>query len=109
MVKELQAPKGYVLNYETYLVDLKYKDNEEPVVTAAVNHGNPIINEKSEEHPLRIEIFKADGNTLKGLAGAEFELWNHERSTVLEKLVTDSTGHAVTKGLYSSNEYPGHL
>ena len=109
MIKELQAPEGYSLSYETYLVDLKYKDNEEPVVTVVVNNGNPIINKKFVEHPLRIEVFKVDGNTLKGLGGAEFELWNHDRSTVLENLVTDGTGHAVTKGLYNSNEYSGYL
>lgn len=109
MVKELQAPEGYVLSYQTYHVELKYQDNEEPVITVAVNDGDPIVNKKAEEHPLHIDIFKVDGNTLKGLSGAEFELWDHERDVVLETLVTDSTGHAVSKGLYNSNEYSGYL
>lgn len=109
MVKELKAPEGYLLSYQTYLVELKYQDNDAEVIKVAANDGNPIINKKAEEHPLRIDIFKVDGNTLKGLAGAEFELWDHQKGTVLETLITDSTGHAVTKGLYNSNEYSGHL
>lgn len=109
MVKELKAPEGYLLSYQTYHVELKYQDNEEPVIKVAANDGNPIVNKKAEAHPLHIDIFKTDGNTLKGLSGAEFELWDHQKGTVLETLITDSTGHAITKGLYNSNEYSGHL
>lgn len=108
-VRELKAPEGYEISRETYPIELTYQENDEPTIDVYANNGKPIINKKKENHPLRIEILKVDSNDMKPLAGAEFQLWNHDRTTVLETLVTDATGKAVTKGLYDADEFGGYL
>ena len=108
-VRELKAPEGYAISRETYPIELTYQENDEPTIDVYANNGNSIINKKKENHPLRIEILKVDSNDMKPLAGAEFQLWNHDRTTVLETLVTDAAGKAVTKGLYDADEFGGYL
>ena len=107
-VRELKAPEGYEISRETYPIELIYQENDEPMIDIYANDGEAIVNYKKENYPLRIDIYKVDEDTLKGLIGAEFQLWNYERTTVLETLVTDSTGHAVTKGLYDIDANDGH-
>lgn len=110
-VKELKAPKGYQTSNQKYYVELRYDDmSKEPVITVQVNDGKSIINEKTHNYPLKIEIIKTDGDTSKRLEDAVFQLWNSDRSFILEdNLVTDANGSAVTKGYYSTNDGTGNV
>lgn len=98
-VKESKASTGYLIDPKTYTVDAS---NPKDTTSRVIKYGV-----KSSETPqkLQIELEKVDSETGEGttqgagtLAGAEYEILDSE-SKVVETLVTDDTGHAVSKEL----------
>ena len=80
IVKEIEAPTGYILSDESYPVKIS-EDGE-------------IVEISAKNKPITVEISKRDvhGNEL---AGAEMELINSDGETV-EKWTSDGTNHVVT-------------
>lgn len=68
LVKEVEAPEGFVLNNETKNVSLKYKDQE----TALVFDNASFVNERQK---VDIKVNKIDSDEDIGLFGAEFSLY----------------------------------
>lgn len=81
IVREIEAPTGYILSDESYHVTIS--ENEEIIEITAVNQ------------PITVEISKRDvyGNEL---IGAEMELINSDGETV-EKWTSDGTNHIVSE------------
>jgi len=80
IVREIEAPTGYILSDESYPVTIS--EDEEVIEITAVNQ------------PITVEISKQD---IYGeeLSGAEMELINSDGETV-EKWTSDGTNHVVT-------------
>lgn len=81
IVREIEAPTGYILSDESYPVTIS--EDGEVIEITAVNH------------PITVEISKQDvyGNEL---TGAEMELINSDGETV-EKWTSDGTNHIVSE------------
>lgn len=91
VVKEIEAPAGYILSDESYPV--------------TVSEGGEIIGITAENKPVTVEISKRDvyGNEHKG---AEMVLENAE-GNVIDEWTSDGANHVVTKlpaGAYTLKE-----
>ena len=98
-VKESKASAGYLIDSKTYTVNAS---DPEDTTSRVIKYGV-----KSYETPqkLQIELEKVDSETGEGaaqgagtLAGAEYEILDSE-SKVVDTLVTDAAGHAISKEL----------
>ena len=96
-VVEVEAPYGYVLNKEEQVVTFVYVDDKTPVIKESMTFAN-------ERQKVDLSIDKMDGETGKGIAGAEFGLYASEdienmdgdviveKDTLLEVAVSDENG-----------------
>ena len=105
VVKETKAPEGYLLNEKEFEVTLAYKDQ-----TTEIVYGDVTV----PDQPVKgqIEILKKDEETGNLLSGAEFTITakedittpdgtvRAEKGTVVDTIVTDTTGIARSKELY---------
>lgn len=66
-IKETKQPIGYAINEKTYEVELKYKDQETPIVVESLTVGN---------QPTVIIIDKKVTGTEQHLSGVKFAVWN---------------------------------
>lgn len=66
-VQETKQPTGYAINEKTFEVELKYKDQETPVVVESLTVGN---------QPTVIIIDKKVTGTDQHLSGVKFAVWN---------------------------------
>lgn len=104
-VQETKAPEGYLLNTQKYLVELIYADQETEIV-----YGDVTVPDELAKG--QIEILKKDEETGNLLSGAEFTVTaaedittpdgtlRAEKGTVVDTIVTDTTGIAKSKELY---------
>ena len=104
-VQETKAPEGYLLNTQKYPVELIYADQETEIVYGDVTVPDELANGQ-------IEILKKDEETGNLLSGAEFTVTaaedittpdgtlRAEKGTVVDTIVTDTTGIAKSKELY---------
>lgn len=81
IVKEIEAPTGYILSEEVYLM--------------TISEDGEIVGITAENKPITIEISKQDVYG-EELSGAEMELINSDEETV-EKWTSDGTNHVVTE------------
>ena len=81
IVKEIEAPTGYILSEEGYLM--------------TISEDGEIVGITAENKPITIEISKQDVYG-EELSGAEVELINSDEETV-EKWTSDGTNHVVTE------------
>ena len=81
IVKEIEAPTGYILSEEGYLM--------------TISEDGEIVGITAENKPITIEISKQDVYG-EELSGAEMELINSDEETV-EKWTSDGTNHVVTE------------
>lgn len=101
VVKEKSQPQGYILSADEYEVELKYKDQETPVVFENVDATN---------QPTRIELLKVDKDTGKPLEGVEFKVWNkvNPGMSMAQSYTTDTDGKIIisylTPGTYCLQE-----
>ena len=105
IVKETKAPEGYLLNPKEFEVILTYADQETEIVYGDVTVPN-------QPAKGQIEILKKDKETGNLLSGAEFTITakedittpdgtvRAEKGTVVDTIVTDTTGIAKSKELY---------
>ena len=70
-VKEIAAPYGFVLNDDIQIVDLKYKDEETPLVTKSVTFEN-------DKQYFDVSGIKLDKETNEAVKGAEFTVYANE-------------------------------
>ena len=105
IVKEKNAPAGYLLNSEPQEVELAYKDQNTRIV-----YGDVTI----EDMPARgkIVITKTEADTETLLEGAEFAITaaddivtpdgtvRAEKGTVVDKVITNEEGEAHSKELF---------
>lgn len=66
-IKETKQPIGYAINEKIYEVELKYKDQETPIVVESLTVGN---------QPTVIIIDKKVTGTEQHLSGVKFAVWN---------------------------------
>lgn len=104
-VQETKAPEGYLLNPKEFEVTLAYKDQTTEIVYGDVTVPN-------QPAKGQIEILKKDEETGNLLSGAEFTVTaaedittpdgtvRAEKGTVVDTIVTDTTGIARSKELY---------
>ena len=106
-IQEIQAPKGYLINNEVFVRKI-VPGNSENVST----YNYPTIPETPQK--IQIELEKVDSETKDGIAQgagtldkAEYEVRDAENN-VVDTLVTDKVGHAVSKelplGVYTVKE-----
>ena len=105
VVKETKAPNGYLLNPKEFAVTLEYEDQETEIV-----YGDVTVPDELAKG--QIEILKKDEETGNLLSGAEFTVTaaedittpdgtlRAEKGTVVDTIVTDTTGIARSKELY---------
>ena len=105
VIKETKAPKGYLLNPKEFEVTLAYKDQ-----TTEIVYGDVTVPDQPAKG--QIEILKKDEETGNLLSGAEFTVTaaedittpdgtlRAEKGTVVDTIVTDTTGIAKSKELY---------
>ena len=105
IVKETKAPEGYLLNEKEFEVILTYADQETEIV-----YGDVTVPDQPAKG--QIEILKKDKETGNLLSGAEFTITakedittpdgtvRAEKGTVVDTIVTDTTGIARSKELY---------
>ena len=99
-VREITAPDGMVINNTPYTVELKYKDQNTPIVYENVTF-------KNERQKVKASVVKVDEDGTTGLSGAEFELTAKEdilnadnkiivkAGTVLNTYTSDKDGNIV--------------
>lgn len=104
-VQETKAPEGYLLNPKEFEVTLAYKDQTTEIVYGDVTVPN-------QPAKGQIEILKKDEETGNLLSGTEFTVTaaedittpdgtvRAEKGTVVDTIVTDTTGIARSKELY---------
>lgn len=104
-VQETKAPEGYLLNPKEFEVTLAYKDQTTEIVYGDVTVPN-------QPAKGQIEILKKDEETGNLLSGTEFTVTaaedittpdgtvRAEKGTVVDTIVTDTTGIAKSKELY---------
>ena len=104
-VQETKAPEGYLLNTQKYPVELIYADQETEIV-----YGDVTVPDELAKG--QIEILKKDEETGNLLSGAEFTVTaaedittpdgtlRAEKGTMVDTIVTDTTGIAKSKELY---------
>ena len=105
VIKETKAPEGYLLNPKEFEVTLAYKDQTTEIVYGDVTVPN-------QPAKGQIEILKKDEETGNLLSGTEFTVTaaedittpdgtvRAEKGTVVDTIVTDTTGIARSKELY---------
>ena len=105
VIKETKAPEGYLLNEKEFEVILTYADQETEIVYGDVTVPN-------QPAKGQIEILKKDEETGNLLSGTEFTVTaaedittpdgtvRAEKGTVVDTIVTDTTGIARSKELY---------
>lgn len=102
-LKEIKAPDGYLLNTELL----------EITVDSMHDWENPMVIEFFDENQMgKIRLKKVDSDTGEALSGAEFEVIaaddvvtpdgtkRYSKGDVVDTLVTDADGQAVTKEVY---------
>ena len=92
IVTEKSVPDGYVMDMSSKNVTLKYNSTSNLEITNNLKRGN-----------IRIIKVDRDDNEAK-LEGVEFEVLG-EDNKVLETLITDKKGEAITS-MYSIKDYP---
>ena len=100
-VKEVQAPHGYVINKTEYDVELKYKDENTPLVFETVGYEN-------DRQKVYLSLYKKNAEQTTMLAGGEFDIIANQdiqnidgevivtKGTVLDHIITDTNGYATT-------------
>lgn len=100
LVKEKNAPEGFVLNATSQEVNFEYADQNTAVITQPVTFTN-------DRQKVSITVEKQDAENEATVAGAEFALYNKaditnaqgevicQADTELQKMVSDTNGQAV--------------
>lgn len=96
-IKEVEAPKGYVLSNTCYDFHISLSNDDEAVIYN-INNNQPIINYKKQG---MLELYKSDRTTGEMLSGAEFTLYDME-DNVIATLLTDSNGYVSLNLDYGS-------
>lgn len=113
-VVETKAAPGFVLGKEVYHVELKYKDQNTPIVTETVEVTNA---------PTTVIIEKVEKGSKKPLKGVTYKIWNEDMKSELDEnmamtqeYVTDQDGKITLKylipGTYQIQEVktlPGYV
>ena len=100
-VKETKAPEGYNIDPTIYQVELLPGEETAEIFYQSVSSKEEIIRGDFEIMKLA-ENENEDEDTLQGLAGAEFTVYEKTSGKEVIKLVTDERGFATTV----SKEYP---
>ena len=100
LVKEKNAPEGYVLNAASQEVEFEYQDQNTAVITQSLTFTN-------DRQKVAITVEKQDAENEAVLAGAEFAIYNKAEitdaqgnvicaaDTELQKLVSDENGQVT--------------
>ena len=93
IIKEVATNKNYVLNDEPIKIKLHAHQIQEITVENCQKKG-------------KVKIIKVDSNNNEiGLSGVKFEIYNKNNNELIETLITDSNGEAISKELPCKYEY----
>ncbi len=92
-IKEITAPDGYALNEEVFVFDTSSGTLDPKKSVWEFSLKEPIVNELSRA---KIRVLKLAADTELPMKNVEFELYT-DSGDLIEKLVTDENGTAVTK------------
>ena len=96
-IKELQTPKGYILDNKEYKIELTYKDQYTSIVTSNINLKNYL--EKGT-----LEFTKTDVSTSEALPNTLIEIYN-ENDELIFSGRTNENGKIIIPGLRYGKYY----
>ncbi|MCR0531729.1 hypothetical protein MKC55_20495 [[Clostridium] innocuum] len=96
LVKETQAPEGFVLSDKEYEVTLTYKDDHTAIISDSVSYVN-------ERQKVAIDLVKLDDETNTPLSGAEFGLYATEDILDVDGTTVVSKGDLVETAISDEN------
>ena len=94
VIRELEAPEGYVKSETDYTISAKAEDGNNTSKSYTFKLDEPIKNELSRAC---LAINKIADDTKLPMANVEFEVIDPKTGDVIEKIVTDKDGKATTK------------
>ena len=95
LIKETKAPNKYIIDKNIYTAKL-YNLTQEEIVT--------ITSKEEKEKYGRIKVIKIDGDTQVPLENITFEI-RDEQDNLIQTLITDKNGEAISKELLIDKEY----
>lgn len=98
-IREIQAPEGYEKNDTTFVFDTHIDSPDPKKAVFEFELKEPIVNELSRG---RVRVLKLAADTELPLKNVEFELLT-ENGDLIEKLVTDADGRAVTETAFPAS------
>ncbi len=98
LIREVQAPKGYVLNKEEKSVLLEYKDQ----YTSLVFEDITFVNDRQK---VNLILYKKDKDTNVGVLGAEFELYAKEDIINYNNEIIVKAGELIAKAISDENGF----
>ena len=106
-IQETKQPDGYVLDPKCYEVEIKYQDQNTPVVLTEISIPN---------EPTRVRIVKKEKGSETPLAGVTFHFWKKGEETEKTEMTTEKDGTILLEqllpGTYCLQEIgtlPGYL
>lgn len=94
VIRELEAPEGYMKSETDYTISAKAEDGNNTSKSYTFKLDEPIKNELSRAC---LAINKIADDTKLPMANVEFEVIDPKTGDVIEKIVTDKDGKATTK------------
>jgi len=76
-LKELKTNKNYVLDKDTYPIDIQAKDNTDVIIDLSTEH---VFENKLSKSS--VEIYKTDSDTKKPIKNVEFTLYNDKNEVI---------------------------
>ena len=95
LIKETKAPNKYIIDKNIYIAKL-YNLTQEEIVT--------ITSKEEKEKYGRIKVIKQDRDTKLPLENITFEI-RDEKDNLIQTLITDKNGEAISKELLIDKEY----
>lgn len=94
VIRELEAPEGYMKSETDYIISAKAEDGNNTSKSYTFKLDEPIKNELSRAC---LAINKIANDTKLPMSNVEFEVIDPKTGDVIEKIVTDKEGKATTK------------
>lgn len=89
-IRETKQPDGYVLDPKCYEVEIKYQDQNTPVVLTEISIPN---------EPTRVRIVKKEKGSETPLAGVTFHFWKKGEETEKTEMTTEKDGTILLEQL----------
>ncbi len=89
---ELETNKNYNIENSSFQIDIEYDKTTQITIDNSIKKG-------------KLKIVKVDKDTQKPIQGVKFEILNKLNGEVIEGLITDENGEAISKDLRVDGQY----